>query len=86
MTFKHKLSCRLALLKDRRLAVSLAALATAAALGCEKPLQVTDPTGGLLSQLLVSPKVVTLQVNQVASFMAGIADRGILRILFYPDI
>ena len=77
MTFKHKLSCRLALLKDRRLAVSLAALATAAALGCEKPLQVTDPTGGLLSQLLVSPKVVTLQVNQVASFMAvGLTSAG----------
>ena len=77
MTFKHKLSCRLALLKDRRLAVSLAVLAAAAAFACEKPLQVTDTGVTALSQLLVSPKVVTVQVNQLTSFMAvGLTSTG----------
>ena len=77
MTFKHKLSCRLALLKDRRLAVSLAVLAAAAAFACEKPLQVTDTGVTSLSQLLVSPKVVTVQVNQLTSFMAvGLTSAG----------
>ena len=77
MTFKHKLSCRLALLKDRRLAVSLAVLAAAAAFACEKPLQVTDTGVTSLSQLLVSPKVVTVQVNQLTSFMAvGLTSTG----------
>ena len=77
MTFKHKLSCRLALLKDRKLAVSLAVLVAAAAFACEKPLQVTDTGVTSLSQLLVSPKVVTVQVNQLTSFMAvGLTSTG----------
>ena len=77
MTFKHKLSCRLALLKDRKLAVSLAVLVAAAAFACEKPLQVTDTGVTSLSQLLVSPKVVTVQVNQLTSFMAvGLTSAG----------
>src|SRR5947208_5526910 len=52
MTFKHKLSVRLALLKDAWLVVALAAL------GCEKPVALTDSTATI--RLQITPKSVTL--------------------------
>ncbi len=69
MTFKHKLSCRLALLKDRVVVASLAVLVTAAIVACEMPLRVTDP-GGTVANLLVSPKTLTLRQNATADFTA----------------
>src|SRR2546426_94160 len=77
MTFKHKLSRRLALLKDRTMVASTALLAVAAIVGCERPLTVTDPGTGAVSRLVISPKILTLRQNQVADFTAvGIATTG----------
>src|SRR2546426_8048716 len=59
MTFKHKLSCRLALLKDRRVVVAMAALAVATIIGCEKPVRLTDPVTSSLARVVVSPQVLT---------------------------
>src|SRR2546423_10472175 len=71
MTFNHKLSCRLALLKDRGLILSTAVLLTAVVLGCEKPIQqITDPGASSVSRLAISPNVVRLQPLQTAKFMA----------------
>src|SRR5205809_1006815 len=69
MTFKHKLSCRLALLKDRVVLASLAGLVTAAIVACELPVRATDP-GSTLADLLVSPKILTLRQNATADFTA----------------
>src|SRR5438034_11297113 len=69
MTFKHKLSCRLALLKDRVVLASLAGLVTAAIVACELPVRATDP-GSTLADLLVSPKTLTLRQNATADFTA----------------
>src|SRR2546422_447800 len=77
MTFKHKLSRRLALLKDRTMVASTALLAVAAIVGCERPLTFTDPGTGTSSRLVLSPKILTLQQNQVADFTAvGLAATG----------
>src|SRR2546422_50541 len=77
MTFKHKLSRRLALLKDRTMVASTALLAVAAIVGCERPLTVTDPGTGAVSRLVISPKILTLRQNQVADFTAvGLAATG----------
>src|SRR3989454_9034300 len=77
MTFKHKLSRRLALLKDRTMVASTALLAVAAIVGCERPLTFTDPGTGAVSRLVISPKILTLRQNQVADFTAvGIATTG----------
>src|SRR5213594_4735563 len=62
MTFKHKLSRRLALLKETLVLVAFAAVA------CEKPLAVTDPTGTI--SLLISPKTVTLATNGTTQLTA----------------
>src|SRR5207253_11007682 len=70
MTFMHKLSRRLALLKDRRVVVAMAALAVATAFACEKPVNLTDPVTSSLARLVVSPKVLTLEQNQAAEFTA----------------
>jgi uncharacterized protein YjdB len=67
MTFMHKLSCRLARLKDRVAFASAATLAAAAVFGCERPVGITD-TGSQLAQLLIAPQVVTLQQNQTQDF------------------
>ncbi len=67
MTFMHKLSCRLARLKDRVAFAPAAALAAAAVFGCERPVAITD-TGSQLAQLLIAPQVVTLQQNQTQDF------------------
>src|SRR2546425_3756045 len=77
MTFKHKLSRRLALLKDRTMVASTALLAVAAIVGCERPLTFTDPGTGAVSRLVISPKILTLRQNQVADFTAvGLAATG----------
>src|SRR5207247_846767 len=69
MTFKHKLSSRLALLKDRVVLASLAGLVTAAIVACELPVRATDP-GSAIADLLVSPKTLTLRQNATADFTA----------------
>src|SRR2546426_7810721 len=69
MTFKHKLSSRLALLKDRVVLASLAGLVTAAIVACELPVRATDP-GSTIADLLVSPKTLTLRQNATADFTA----------------
>src|SRR5438552_2329880 len=70
MTFMHKLSCRLALLKDRMVAVSPALLAAAVVFACERPVQLTDTGSGTVAQLLVYPKSMTVRTGQTADFMA----------------
>ncbi len=69
MTFKHKLAHRLALLRDRGVVVAVAGLALLWVASCEKPVSVTEPNSSV-AQLVVSPKVVTLQENQVQDFLA----------------
>src|SRR5436190_7547375 len=63
MTFRHKLAHRLALLRDRAVAVSVAGLALLWVASCERPLTVTEPNPSV-AQLLVSRSVVTLQESQ----------------------
>ncbi len=64
MSFKHKLSARLALLKDILL------LAPAALLfGCEKPARLAGP-GPVVTRIVVSPAQVALKANQTSAFMA----------------
>src|SRR2546421_10989228 len=70
MTFKHKLSRRLALLKDRRVLISTAAVAAVGLLACEKPIPLAGPTSSVVARLVVSPKVFTLQQNHVTDVMA----------------
>src|SRR5205809_2124463 len=67
MTFKHKLSRRLALLKDRTVLFAAATLA-AAVISCERPFA-TDQ-GADIASLVVWPKTVTLQQNQTTDFVA----------------
>src|SRR5213594_3148815 len=69
MTFKHKLAHRLALLRDRSVAAEVAGLALLWVASCERPLTVTEPNASV-AQLVVSPRVVTLQPNQVQDFTA----------------
>jgi len=69
MTFKHKLSCRLALLKDRLVAAAAAVLVAVAVFSCEKPVNTTGPVSSVTS-VVVSPPSVTLQPNQDQDFAA----------------
>src|SRR5437867_3565782 len=69
MTFRHKLAHRLALLRDRAVAVAVAGLALLWVASCERPLTVTEPNASV-AQLVVSPRVVTLQENQLQDFTA----------------
>src|SRR6266508_1454036 len=64
MPFTFKLSQRLARMRCTALVVTAAALAA-----CEKPIQLTDP-GNTASQLIVSPRTVTLRTNQMVDIMA----------------
>ncbi len=68
MTFKYKLSVRLALLKDALLLVSVTALA------CEKPAGVTGPgsgpSGPVVSRVALAPPQITLHPNQTSQFTA----------------
>ena len=70
MTFMHKLSHRLALLKDRTVALPLAVLATAVVFACEKPLPLSS-TGGTVANLVISPKNVTVHENDTVDFTAA---------------
>src|SRR6267143_3100802 len=69
MTFKHKLSCRLAMLKDRRVLYVAATLAAAVVASCELP-QRTTGTGGSLAKVVFLPKIVSLPQNQSTEFVA----------------
>ena len=69
MTFRHKLAHRLALRRDRSVAVAVAGLALLWVASCERPVTVTEPNPSV-AQLIVSPKVVTLQENQSQDFTA----------------
>src|SRR5256884_3253653 len=70
MTFLHKLAHRLARLKaDARTVVSATAVVAGAVIACEKMANPSSP-GSAVSQLAVSPKVVTLQQDQLQAFMA----------------
>ena len=77
MTFLHKLARRLARLKDRTpIAVAAASLA-AAIVGCEQPSVSTQPITPTVSQLIISPKAVTVQPGQLQDFMAvGLLSTG----------
>ena len=70
MTFKHKLAHRLALLKDRKVALPVALLATALVFACEKPLPLSS-TGGTIASLVISPKIATLHENGTVDFAAA---------------
>src|SRR5437764_295607 len=70
MTFMHKLSYRLALLKDRLPIAMVMLLAMATVFACESPVAVTGPGGGTISHLVISPKTLTLHPNATADFTA----------------
>ena len=72
MTFKHKLSCRLALLRDRALLLSATLLGTTVVFACEQPVKMTDPTPptGSVAQVVIVPATVTLDPYQMQQFVA----------------
>src|SRR5690348_753793 len=70
MTFKHKLAHRLALLKDRKVALPVALLATALVFACEKPLPLSS-TSATIADLVISPKNVTVHENDTVNFTAA---------------
>src|SRR5207249_197802 len=73
--FAYKLACRLARLKHRTLAGAAAAVAAAVVLSCELP-QVATPNV-TVSQLIIIPHTVTLQLNQDQDFVAvGLSAAG----------
>src|SRR5207248_3552498 len=75
MPFAYKLACRLARLKHRTLAGAAAAVTAAVVLSCELP-QVATPTV-TVSQLIITPHTVTLQLNQDQDFVAvGLSAAG----------
>ncbi len=76
MPFAFKLAGRLARLKHRTLAGAAAAVAAAALLSCELPKQVAAPNA-TVSQLIITPHAVTLQLNQDQDFVAvGLSAAG----------
>src|SRR3989454_8001488 len=76
MPFAFKLACRLARLKHRTLAGAAAAVAAAVVLNCELPVQVATPNAPV-SQLIITPHAVTLQLNQDQDFVAvGLSAAG----------
>src|SRR5689334_5851820 len=70
MTFKHKLARRLALLKDRKVALPLALLGMAFVFACEKPLPL-GTTSGTVASIVISPKIVTVHSNDTVDFTAA---------------
>jgi len=75
MPFAYNLACRLARLKHRTLAGAAAAVAAAVVLSCELP-QVATPNA-TVSQLIITPHTVTLQLNQDQDFVAvGLSAAG----------
>src|SRR5213596_4707 len=76
MPFAYKLAYRLARLKHRTLAGAAAAVAAAVVLSCELPVQVATPNA-TVSQLIITPHAVTLQLNQDQDFVAvGLSAAG----------
>src|SRR5256886_16340704 len=76
MPFAYKLAYRLARLKHRTLAGAAAAVAAAVVLNCELPVQVATPNAPV-SQLIITPHAVTLQLNQDQDFVAvGLSAAG----------
>src|SRR5881398_905593 len=76
MPFAFKLACRLARLKHRTLTGVAAAVAAAVVLSCELPVQVATPNA-TVSQLIITPHTVTLQLNQDQDFEAvGLSAAG----------
>src|SRR3989442_2894710 len=76
MPFAYKLAYRLARLKHRTLAGAAAAVAAAALVNCELPKQVAAPSAPV-SQLIIIPHTVTLQLNQDQDFLAvGLSAAG----------
>jgi uncharacterized protein YjdB len=76
MPFAYKLAYRLARLKHRTLAGAAAAVAAAVVLSCELPVQVAKPNA-TVSQLIITPRAVTLQLNQNQDFVAvGLSAAG----------
>src|SRR2546422_151128 len=69
MPFAYKLAYRLARLKHRTFAGAAAAVAAAVVLSCELPVQVATPNA-TVSQLIIIPHTVTLQLNQNQDFVA----------------
>src|SRR2546422_8945342 len=69
MTFKHKLSSRLALLKDRVVLASTGGLVTGGIVACGVPVRATGP-GSTIADLLVPPKILPLRQNATADFTA----------------
>src|SRR2546429_4724022 len=78
MTFKHKLSCRLALMRDRWMVLSTVALALAALAACEKPISLTGPDTSAVLRLVLSPKGLRLRPPQIADFTpVGLTSTGV---------
>src|SRR6266513_4824424 len=76
MPFAYKLAYRLARLKHRTLAGAAAAVVAAALLSCELPKQVAAPSAPV-SQLIIIPHTVTLQLNHDQDFVAvGLSAAG----------
>src|SRR3989441_622327 len=76
MPCAYKLPYRLALLKHRTFAGAAAAVAAAVVLSCELPVQVATPNAPV-SQLIIIPHTVTLQLNQNQDFVAvGLSAAG----------
>src|SRR5256884_4267960 len=76
MPVAFKLACRLARLKHRTLTGVAAAVAAAVVLSCELPVQVATPNA-TVSQLIITPQTVTLQLNQDQDFVAvGLSAAG----------
>src|SRR5436853_48991 len=76
MPFAFKLACRLARLKHRTVTGVAAAVAAAVVLSCELPVQVATPNA-TVSQLIIIPHTVTLQLNQDQDFVAvGLSAAG----------
>src|SRR5438132_713943 len=76
MPFAYKLACRLARLKHRTLTGVAAAVAAAVVLSCELPVQVATPNA-TVSQLTITLRAVTLQLNQDQDFVAvGLSAAG----------
>src|SRR5436309_13907163 len=76
MPFAFKLACRLARPKPRTVAGAAAAGAAAVLLSCELPVRVAEPNA-TVNQLIITPHVVTLQLNQDQDFEAvGLSAAG----------
>src|SRR2546425_5269386 len=76
MPFAYKLAYRLARLKHRTFAGAAEAVAAAVVLSCELPVQVATPNA-TVSQLIIIPHTVTLQLNQNQDFVAvGLSAAG----------